>query len=308
MEQTRYDLTARRVARLDPAGFFAWLLTDFEKFVRFAGWVDPRSAPQGTEGEVIGDTLARLEELARVAPPWLFPVEFQTVPDPVMFARLQRQIGQWWEDLRPDSLPGSRYQVCAGVVNLTGTPESAPASCAYRFPTPDGLFWGGKVRERYLAAETAEQTLSRIEKGELRRTILAFIPLMQGAGEPGIITRWVAEANRETDARRRADLGGLAMTLAALKDWFAAWKEALKEWNVIESPYVLEIQAEARREATLKATLEAKREAVKTVLEERFGALPTELRTRLEAMTDAGKLDQLLRAAIRVKNLEELPL
>ena len=108
MERTRFDLTARRVARLDPLGFFAWLLTDFEQHLRFAGWLDPRSTPPGTDPEVTGDTLARLEELAGDAPPWMFPVEFQTVPDPGMFGRLQNQVGLWWEDLRPDPLPDSR--------------------------------------------------------------------------------------------------------------------------------------------------------------------------------------------------------
>ena len=59
MERTRYDLTARRVARVDPAGFFGWLLTAFAKHLRFGGWIDPRSSPEGTEAEVTGDTVAR---------------------------------------------------------------------------------------------------------------------------------------------------------------------------------------------------------------------------------------------------------
>ena len=299
MERTRYDLTARRIARLDPAGFFGWLLTDFEKSLRYTGWVDPRSAPQGTDPEVIGDTLARLEALAGGGTPWLFPVEFQTTPDPAMFGRLQTEVGQWWQDLRPDPLPDSRYQISAAVVNLTGTSQSAPASREYRFPT-DGLFWGCAVRERYLAEESADQTLARIEGGALRRPILAFIPLMQGAGESDIISRWVAEANQETDGRRRADLGSLSLTLATLKEWYPAWKEALKEWNMIESPYVLELQA--------AAALKTKLDDLKTVLQERFGALPADLLARLEATTDAGRLDEFLRAAVRVNRPEDLPL
>jgi hypothetical protein len=298
MERTRYDLTARRIARLDPVGFFTWLLTAFERFLRFADWLDPRSAPQQAEAEVTGDTLARLEEVAGDRPPWLFPVEFQTVPDAGMFGRLQRQIGLWWEELRPDPLPDSRYQVAAAVVNLTGTAQSAPASREYCFPT-DNLSWGGRVRERYLADESADQTLTRIESGELRRIILAFIPLMKEAGELAIISRWVAQANLEQDARQRADLGTLALTLATLKQWFPAWKEALKEWNMLESPFVLELQAEA----TLKAT----RKAVKMVLEERFGPVPPDLVQRIEATNDLAKVDQLLRAAAHITRVEELP-
>src|SRR5260370_34054744 len=141
MERTRFDLTARRVARLDPVGFFIWLLTAFGQFLRFAGWLDPRSAPQEAETEVTGDTLARLEEVAGEAPPWLFPGEVQTGPDPGMFGRLQKQIGQWWEDLRPDPLPDSRYQVSPRVVNLTATPERDPPAPACPSPTPDTLSW-----------------------------------------------------------------------------------------------------------------------------------------------------------------------
>ena len=299
MERTRFDLTARRVARLDPVGFFCWLLTAFVQTLRFAGWLDPRSTPEGADPEVTGDTVARLEALVEMGPPWLFPVEFQTAPDPGMFGRLQKEVGEWWNDLRPDELPDSRYQVCAAVVNLTGTRQSAPASREYRFPNPDGLSWGGKVRERYLAEESADQTLARIESGELRCCILAFIPLMHGAGEAGIISRWLAAAGQEPDARRRADLGSLALTLAALKDWFAAWKEALKGWNMQESQFVLELQAEA--------ALKAKLGALRVILEERFGVLPAELLSRMEATPDLGKMDQLLRAAVRIGRLEELP-
>jgi hypothetical protein len=296
MKQTRFDLTARRVARLDPTGFFCWLLTDFARSLVFTGWLDPRSAPEAAGSEVTGDTVARLEALAEVGPPWMFPVEFQTVPDPGMFGRLQKQIGEWWNDLRPDELPDSRYQVCAAVVNLTGTIASAPASRQYHFPNPDALSWGGKVRERYLAEESAEQTLARVESGELRHCFLALIPLMQGGGETAIINRWLATASQEQDSRRRADLGALALTLVALKDWFQVWKVALKEWNMQESPFVLDVQ------------LATKLEDLKMFLEARFGALPADIVQRIEAITDLSRAAQLVRAAAQIQRLEDLAL
>jgi hypothetical protein len=302
MKGTRFDLAARRVARLDPLGFFCWLLTDFARWLVFAGWLDPRTAPESGDQEVTGDTVARLETVAEVAPPWMFPVEFQTVPDPGMFGRLQKQIGQWWNDLRPDALPDSRYQVCAAVVNLTGTCQSAPASRLYRFPT-DALTWGGQVRERYLAEESADQTLMRVENGELRPCVLALIPVMHGAGEPGIMQRWVVAVAQEPDARR-ADLAALALTLASLKEWFGAWKNAFKGWNMQESQFVLELQAEAK----LEARREAKLEDLKMFLEGRFGALPVDVVRRIEAITDLNQADQLVRAAGQVKRLEDLPL
>ena len=298
MEPTRFDLTARRVARQDAAAFFGWLLTGFDQHLRFVSWLDPRSSPEQSVAEVTGDTVARLESVTAVSAPWMFPVEFQTSPDPGMFGRLQRQIGQWWEDLRPDDLPDSRYQVACAVVNLTGTKKSAPASRTYRFPLHQ-LTWGGKVRERFLADESADKTLGQVEREELRRGILPLIVLMHGADKPAIISRWIAQANRETDSRRRADLGSMTLTLAAIVPWFGLWKDALKEWNMVESQFVLDLQAEA--------TLKANRDNLKEVLSERFGELPADVVQRIDALTDANQVRQLHRAAVRVKRLDEFP-
>jgi hypothetical protein len=75
-----------------------------------------------------------------------------------------------------------------------------------------------------------------------------------------------------------------------------AWKVALKDWNMQESQFVLELQAAA------------KRESLKMVLEERFGPLPADLAHHIDAITDLKRLDQLLRAAVHVNKPEELPL
>jgi hypothetical protein len=88
-------------------------------------------------------------------------------------------------------------------------------------------------------------------------------------------------------------LGSLALTLAALKDWFAAWKEALKEWNMQESQFVLDLQ------------LETKRQDLKRFLAARFGVLPPALGQQIEAITDPARMDALIWEAGRVKQLDE---
>jgi hypothetical protein len=115
-------------------------------------------------------------------------------------------------------------------------------------------------------------------------------------GEPGISKRWVLAAGTETDSQRRADLGSLALTLASLKDWFPAWKLALKGWHMQESQFVLELQHEAKREALV------------AVLEGRFEGLSAELRRRIETITDPQKVEQLLREAGKVDSPEDLSL
>jgi hypothetical protein len=108
----------------------------------------------------------------------------------------------------------------------------------------------------------------------------------------------LAAAAQVLDTRLRADLGALALTLAALKDWSPAWNDALKGWNMQESQFVLELQAEAK--------LAAKLEDLKLFLESRFGVLPADLLRRIEAVTDPKRADDLIRAAGKVNRLEDL--
>src|SRR5208283_1122779 len=91
------------------------------------------------------------------------------------------------------------------------------------------------------------------------------IPLMQNGSEPGIITQWLELACAEPDERRRGDYGGLALVFAELAGCRPAWKQALQGWNMQVSQQVLEWQAEA--------TLRTPREDLRTLLEDRFGAL-----------------------------------
>ncbi len=300
MADTVFDQSSRRAARLDPPGFFAWLLTNFVLVLRFVRWLDTRSTPQPGQREQTADTVAELQELQRPAPPFLFPVEFQTTPDPMMFGRLLIQLGESWQHLRPDPEPGSRYQLGAAVVNLTGTSESVPASHLYHLPGGDYLLCGGHFRERYVAEESAEQTLTRIESKQVSRALLVFVPLMQGGGDPGIISRWLAEASRETDARLRSEYASLALVLAELKDWFGAWEHALKEWNVRESKVVKEWKQEA--------AVEALQQTLRDLLQDLFAPLPHEWLARIEAISDPDRLRQAIRKVPKLTRLEDLSL
>src|SRR5262249_16928866 len=154
-------------------------------------WLDTRTTPRPEDPELTGETVAELEAVAAPAPPWLFPVEFQTEPDPDMFGRLLCQGGQLWQDHRPDPLAGSRHQLGMAVVNLAGTRQSAPAPRLYQLPCQDDVMFALKVRERYLAEEPAADLLERVGRDELSRGLLPFVPLMHGGGDTGIIERWL---------------------------------------------------------------------------------------------------------------------
>ena len=196
MATDRFDQTARFTARFDAEGFLAWLVPAFADHLRFERWLDTRTAPKPRQANQTADTLAGLVSLHRVESPWLLLVEFQTEPDPDMFGRLLSQLGKFWIEHRPDGLPGSRYQLAAAVVNLTGTTESQPSSRSFVFPLR-GREVRLDVEERHLATENAGDTLDAIARGAVSKSILAFVPLMTGGEKPGIIKRWLAVAATE---------------------------------------------------------------------------------------------------------------
>lgn len=298
MPRNRFDQASRFVAHLDAEGFLGWLITDFARHLRFARWLPTPTNPPPGQPERIPDTIAVLVELARAVLPWLYLVEWQTEPDPDMFGRLLVELGQLWLKHRPDDLPGSRYQLAASVINLTGTRASLPASWEFVLPTPDGTACVLRVRERYLSEESASATLARVKRGELGRWILPLVVVMQGAGEDGNIQEWLDLARQEPDVRRRAELGTLAETLAELKEWYPTWVSVLKEWNVRESTSVLKWQREA-----VVAELQ---KSLRALLTKRFGTVPTEVAARIDTATEPDRLQAALLEVLSVTRPEEI--
>jgi hypothetical protein len=84
---------------------------------------------------------------------------------------------------------------------------------------------------------------------------------MQGGGETGIIERWQQVAGAKPDRRRRGDYGGLVLVFAELTENHDRWSQTLEDWNVIESPQVLErIQqgkTESLKEGIKEGTVQA---------------------------------------------------
>lgn len=300
MTATRFDLTARRVARVEPVSFFTWLFTGFKKYLKYHRWLDTRTTPDAEDdsGEQTGDTLAVLEDVTQPAPLWLFPQEFQTQPDPDMFGRMMRQGGQMWLDHRPDDLPGSRYQISFGIVNLTGTRESLPGGRSYPMPGEDGVFCGLQPRERWLAEESGAELMDRVASGELGRYLLAFVSLCKDGEKPGNIDRCLALVSQEPDARKRGDIGLSILILAELKEWYPAWEEKFKGWNVQESMNVLRWKREA--------AVEAWQDSIRTVITQRFGEPSKEIMARLGTINDPGQLRQLVALAAKVEKIEDL--
>ncbi|MBX9584701.1 MAG: hypothetical protein K2X87_30730 [Gemmataceae bacterium] len=194
MPPPHFDQASRLAARLDPTGFLGWLFDLHPAAVGFAGWLDTRGV------ERVGDTVARLDDPAGGGPPWAVAVEFQTEPDPTMFGRLLAYLSDIWTHLRPDPERGSRFEVGAAVVNLTG---NGLASREMR-RSAAGLVTHLGVVERNLSRENADNTMGRVEAGDWSRCVLPWVPLMAGGGRPERSTagsKW-PRPSRTTDPGR----------------------------------------------------------------------------------------------------------
>jgi hypothetical protein len=83
-----------------------------------------------------------------------------------------------------------------------------------------------------------------------------------------------------------------------LKEWFPAWRQALREWNMRESTLVNEWKREA--------AVEALQRNVRKLLEKRFGPVPEAVQKRIESTTDPEALDRALAQVLDVSRPEDL--
>jgi hypothetical protein len=305
MSQNLYDQSSRYLARIDPPGFFCWLLGPRAEDFAFRGWLDTRAISFPGEPDRTSDMVAHLANLLEHGIPWALLLEFQIVPDPEMFGRIVRHLGALWSYVKPDVERGSRFWVGAAVINLTGR-----GNCSQRMHWPAaGLTTDLGVREHNLEYERADELLNGVESGMWPRSLLPFIPLMIGGDESDIIDRWMALAGAEPDSRQRADYAAIALLFAERAGRKALWDDKLKGWNVTESAYINEFIAkgEAKGEAKGRAEGEARGRmtALLEVLNEKFQTLPGDLETAIRGTTDVNQLRLWILAAVKANTLEE---
>ncbi len=293
MAANPYDQASRYLAKLDPPPFLAWLLRLRREALAFRRWLDARLVRFPGEPDRTCDTVAFLEDVAAGGVPWALVLEFQIEPDALMFGRLLGYAGSLWLELKPSPERGDRFHVGAVVVNLTGQGD-----CSRDLAWPEaGLRTNLTVAERNLSTYDAAAVLEDITTGAAPAVVLPLVALMKGGSESAIIERWKELAGQETDARRRADYGGLVLVFAEAAGCRDVWKAALKEWNVVQSQQVLEWQAEAH--------IKGKAETLLEMLEARFGSVPIDVSERVLGIRDVGRLKQLAVHVMRCVSLQE---
>jgi hypothetical protein len=243
-----YDQAGRYAIKRRPSAFLTWRAPALWAAWKFVRWQDTRSLPFPGAPDRVCDTVAEFEYATDPRRRCLVDAEVQAKPDTDMLER----VGEYAFILRRERRHGpgaaGKYVVLGLVLNLTGAEQ--PNQLDMIVPEWDDASHRLKVSQGTLGTEDAGQSLARIAAGELDTWVLVWLPLLRGAAEPANIAEWQRLAAREPDSRNRSDLGALALVFAELADTASVWREALKGWNMMESPQVLEWQREARIEAS----------------------------------------------------------
>jgi hypothetical protein len=278
MPEHHYDKASRSAVKMDAPGFLSWLLELPPERFAFRGWLDARGIAFPGDPDRINDTVARLENVAEHGVPWALALEFQTQPDPDMFARLLGYLSGLRLSFRPDEERGSRFHVGAAVVNLTGR---GSAGLELRWPET-GLVTHLGVVERNLEHESAVDLLKEIEAGTRSRCLLPWLPLMIGCDSAEFLDRWKAAAEMEPDVRRRGEFARIAKVFAERVDRKAIWFEKLEGWSVEESPVVNEWIAEGEGNTLLRLATK------------RFGPAPTDVEETLLKIKDRKRVERMM--------------
>ena len=157
--------------------------------------------------------------------------------------------------------------------------------------------------EVLLAKESAPGTLAAIESGRLEPGILVWIPLMAGAGDPGLVERWKRAAeSKEADEKRRAVYRDMALVFAELTKGLVVWQRGLEGWMMQESQFINRWLAQGEERGTLKT--------LRAVLVRQLGkhlkaTVPDAVRLAIEGTNDADMLNRWIDAVPTVGSFTE---
>jgi hypothetical protein len=282
-----YDKASRYLIKRDPAGFFRWLLR--AAAVTFFCWIDARRLALPDQGDLTSDLVAAF----RVGDGYeALCVELQAQSKSGTTARV---LHGYVPRLRTEPAAASSLGLRAiggAVVNLTGPAQ--PAGIWERPTLATACWLEGGIEQRTLRNEDAAATLALIESGQGSRWLLAWLPLMQGGADPGIIGRWRDEAGKEPTERDRATLGVLTLIFARLAGCEMEWRRGLEGWTVMKSEVLEELREMVRAQGEAEGRVAEARTWVLRLGRQRFGKAATrKQKAQLQAITDLARLERM---------------
>ncbi len=290
-----YDKAGRYLIKRDPPGFFRWLLRRPDG--AFHAWIDARRHALPDQGDLTNDLVAAFRVVGAFE---ALCVELQAESEGGSAARLL--LGYLPRLLTEPPTEGSLLLTAAGgiVVNLTGPPQ--PEGVEYRPTLAPGCWLSGGIEQRTLRIEDAAATLTEVAAGSISRWLLAWLPLMRGGADAGIIEGWKREALKEPFKDDQGILATLTRTFAALAGCRPVWQYGLEGWAVLKSEVLEELREEVRTEARAEGRVEELRETILRLGRQRFGkAASRKQKSQLSSVVDRSQLrrisDRLLAAA-----------
>lgn len=117
--------------------------------------------------------------------------------------------------------------------------------------------------------------------------------------------------NRVSDAKERADLFSVAITVASRKfsreflyEFFKGEIKMLKEWDIVQE-WIKEGELEGEIKGTLKGKLEGKLELISKFLKTKFSLESLKLQKKLNSITNLDVLDEMTGRLFTSKSIEE---
>lgn len=297
-----YDKAARYGVKQDPPGFYRWLTRRADSPLAFHFWLDARRLARPEEGNLTCDTVACFLLPGHSHPTHALIVEFKAESERATVNQLLAYAVRLWMEPPPGPEMGPLAHVGGAVINFTGPPQ--PATVDFAFPGLPDCQLRFQITQHTLRDEDAAATLADIRAGRVTPWLLAWIPLMHGGAEPGILEGWKEAALTVPDGRTRSTLGGFALLFAELAGRVGPWKKALEGWDMRTS----QIVEEWRNEGRVEGQLETCRENLLALLEERFGQLPESVTRQIQSISDVKRLKALLRQTVHVRALDDLNL
>jgi hypothetical protein len=293
-----FDETARHGCKVNGAGLTAWL----ERFAAesmaadFAAWDDARRTSWPGGPDRTDDVVCLLRRRADGKPARLI-VEVETEPRADSVARLG--VYELLLAIEVRGVLEGGPPIFGAIVHLTGSKKGGPLILSKSASHPGVLV---QPIEVWLADESATDTLALIERGELALSILPWVVLMRGGGDPATIERWKQLASWEPDVDKRALYRSFALVFAELIPELVNWQRLLEGWEVRESQYLKSF--EDRGEA--KGLVKRAQADLLTGLRLKFGSpVPEPVRLAIEGTNDLARLDRWFQALFAVSSWTE---
>jgi hypothetical protein len=293
-----FDPVGRFACKLGGGALFRWVLRREPALqVVFDSWEDTRRLNLPGQPDRTNDLVAILRPTSENDSETRAIVEVQAEPEKWIFARLGiYQLLLIQEVDSPANDPATVPAVHCVLLNLTG--ESPPEG--WHSPPP-----GISVRPIVVnfRNESAAHLLDEVERGELDATLLPWVPLMRGGGEPEVMERWKQLGHREPSAERRGLYRDLALIFAELSKKLVLWQKALEGWEMVESQLILGWLKQGNEQGRVENARANVLQVIAVRLED---PVPEDLMLAIEGTNDPSILSEWLVVAATSKSIGEL--